>query len=63
MKFCAKCSADIDGTRDGENLCRECEESQIKKAEAQKRRRERESILRDLGLTKVRGALGGVYWE
>ncbi|MGD0768111.1 MAG: hypothetical protein ABSB42_07950 [Tepidisphaeraceae bacterium] len=27
------------------------------------RRRERDQVLRDLGLTKVRGALGGTYWE
>ena len=28
-----------------------------------KQRRERDQILRDLGLKKVRGALGGTYWE
>lgn len=27
------------------------------------RRREREQCLRDLGLTKVKGTLGGTYWE
>jgi hypothetical protein len=26
-------------------------------------RQERESLLKDSGLTKVRGAMGGVYWE
>jgi len=26
-------------------------------------RREKDSIMRDMGLTKVRGALGGTYWE
>lgn len=26
-------------------------------------KRERESIMRSCGLVKVRGALGGVYWE
>lgn len=26
-------------------------------------RRERDAALRSLGLTKVRGALGGTYWE
>jgi len=26
-------------------------------------RRERESILRDMGMVKVRGALGGTHWE
>ena len=28
-----------------------------------KQRRERDQTLRDLGLKKVRGALGGTYWE
>ena len=26
-------------------------------------RRERDGIMRDCGLVKVRGALGGAYWE
>ena len=26
-------------------------------------RRERDQVMRDLGLKRVRGALGGVYWE
>lgn len=26
-------------------------------------RRERDQAMRDLGLTRVRGSLGGVYWE
>jgi len=26
-------------------------------------RRERDEVMRDLGLKRVRGALGGVYWE
>jgi hypothetical protein len=38
-----------------------------KKKEAQKRsyanRKAREQVMRDMGLVKVRGALGGVYWE
>lgn len=27
------------------------------------RRSEREQVMKDLGLVKVRGACGGVYWE
>ena len=34
-----------------------------KKEQRNKNRRERDQALRDLGLKKVRGALGGVYWE
>jgi len=26
-------------------------------------RRERDSVLKDMGLTKVKGNLGGTYWE
>jgi hypothetical protein len=26
-------------------------------------RRERDKVMRDMGLTRVRGGLGGVYWE
>ena len=67
MKFCDTCGIEID-TRDGDNTCRSCEDLQDgrKKATLAKRRaarREREQLLRDCGLVKVRGALGGVYWE
>jgi len=30
---------------------------------ANKIRRERDQVMRDMGLKRVRGALGGVYWE
>ena len=28
-----------------------------------KHRRERDQVMRDMGMVKVRGALGGTYWE
>jgi hypothetical protein len=67
MKFCENCSTEID-TRDGENLCRACEDAEgdkrkLKNRRAKMRRREREAILRSCGLVKVRGAMGGTYWE
>jgi hypothetical protein len=37
--------------------------SYIRKARRYAQRVAREQSLKDLGLTKVRGALGGVYWE
>ena len=38
--------------------------AKLKRDKANKRRRERDQIMRDLGLTKVRGAVSGrVYWE
>ncbi len=66
MKFCEVCGCEI-GTRDGDNRCSSCDEieaaSKAKRAKANKARRERESVLRDCGLVKVRGAMGGTYWE
>lgn len=34
-----------------------------RRARAAAGRRERDAALRGLGLVKVRGALGGIYWE
>jgi DNA-directed RNA polymerase subunit M/transcription elongation factor TFIIS len=67
MKFCNVCGNEI-WTKDGENTCRSCEDLQDmdkKRALAarKRQRREREMLLRDCGLVKVRGAMGGVYWE
>lgn len=70
MKFCNKCGDEID-TRDGDNRCAECEaidsEKKAKRAKlnarARANRKARESVMQDLGLVKVRGAMGGVYWE
>ena len=64
MKFCENCMTEI-GTRDGDNLCAKCDAAVAngKRRKANKQRREREAILRAFGLTKVRGALGGTYWE
>lgn len=67
MKLCENCSAEI-GTRDGDNLCSVCDSAEgDKKILANKRRKinrkARESALRSCGLVKVRGALGGTYWE
>jgi len=66
MKFCEVCGVEID-TRDGENRCSACEDrerdTRVAKAKRGSMRRAREQALRDCGLVKVRGALGGVYWE
>ena len=34
-----------------------------KNALARKRRKERDDVMKSLGLKKVRGAMGGTYWE
>jgi uncharacterized Zn finger protein (UPF0148 family) len=61
MKVCEKCSVGIDG-KDGENLCPDCEAGKKKRENAAKRRRERDDVMRSLGLKKVR-AMGGTYYE
>ena len=64
MKVCQICGDEI-GTRDGDNVCRSCEDetSRKKKAAARRRRRERDEVMRSCGMVKVRGAMGGTYWE
>ena len=64
MKVCERCGLEI-ATRDGDSLCEACDQA---KAEGRRVRRkasrlEREAALRSLGLVKVKGALGGTYWE
>lgn len=39
------------------------EREQIRRFRVARNRRAREDTLRSLGLVKVRGALGGTYWE
>lgn len=39
------------------------ERERERKDRKNKARRERDQAMRDLGLKRVRGALGGVYWE
>jgi len=65
MKFCARCGEEID-TRDGENLCAVCDgmaAEGLKRSRARAMRRARHEALTSLGLTRVRGACGGVYYE
>ena len=64
MKFCEKCGDEIDGTKDGENRCRACDEAETgARKGARAARKERHQALLDCGLVRVRGALGGVYYE
>ncbi len=63
MKVCRFCGNEYDG-KDGENECRSCEDAGAKKrAAARKNRKAREAALRSIGMVKVRGSLGGTYWE
>ena len=64
MKVCERCGKEID-TKDGDNLCQACDmaEASGKRLRRNALRRERDQVMRDCGLVKVRGALGGTYWE
>lgn len=62
MKVCEICGDEI-GAKDGENRCQACEDKELKRSKRNLDRRLREQACRDCGLVKVRGALGGVYWE
>lgn len=65
MKVCERCGIEI-YTRDAENECLECEDAQDTKRrgiKAHASRLAREDALASCGLVKVRGALGGTYWE
>lgn len=60
MKVCSKCGEEI-STRDGENRCEKCERKPVRRT--RKAKQAREEVLKSLGLVKVKGALGGTYWE
>ena len=63
MKVCEVCGEEI-STRDGDNRCQACEDATAsKRRKARQQRKERDQVLRDCGLVKVRGAMGGTYWE
>ncbi len=64
MKVCSRCGAEI-STRDGENLCQDCEckRKKISHKRAAHRRQAMDDVMDSLGLKKVRGAMGGTYYE
>lgn len=65
IKTCDTCGTQIGAGEDRE-LCLWCSRLNPSKSAKERRRRNksiRESVLRDLGMVKVRGALGGTYWE
>jgi hypothetical protein len=67
MKVCQICECEID-TKDGDNKCFTCENQTAIKAKARRkeaatRRKLHREVMESLGLVRVRGALGGVYFE
>jgi hypothetical protein len=67
MRKCKPCPCSINGLCS----CNECTNPpianhckyRIAREKQNKRRKDRDQAMRDLGLIKVRGALGGTYWE
>ena len=63
MKVCAACGIEID-VKDGINHCNQPECKRQRRNKKQRElRRERDDLMASLGLKRVRGALGGVYYE
>jgi uncharacterized Zn finger protein (UPF0148 family) len=62
MKVCDKCHYEFDG-KDGDNTCQDCERRTKRNTRAKARRAEMKDLYASLGMTQVRGALGGVYYE
>jgi hypothetical protein len=52
-----------DKCRYEETPCKVCQKKRIRLDRQNANRQSRDSIMRDCGLVKVRGALGGIYWE
>lgn len=63
-KVCKTCGVEI-YSRDGENKCQECDTAQSveKRQRAKRARSAKDQAMRDIGMVKVRGAMGGTYWE
>jgi hypothetical protein len=61
MKVCITCGKEI-STRDGDNYCgiAGCKSPPKKR---KSNRKAMDDAMRSMGLVKVRGAMGGTYWE
>ena len=63
MKVCNTCGNECNG-RDGDNHCTDCKcGKKTSRKRANDNRKARDSAMQSLGLVRVRGALGGTYWE
>jgi len=63
MKVCRECGVEI-CTKDYDNLCVDCEYGGVRiREERVAQREEFEDVYRLLGLVRVVGHCGGVYWE
>lgn len=65
-KVCERCGEEIGATRDGDNVCAKCDglkRGKLLASVAKRQRLDREEAMRSCGLVKVKGAMGGTYWE
>lgn len=62
MKVCSVCEEEIFGG-DGENICPACEKSRARRKRQREAAKAKRELMKSLGLTRVRGALGGIYYE
>jgi len=60
MKVCSNCGNE-NFAGEGINRCKKCREGKTKNA--RKNRAAIDSLMADMGLVKVKGAKGGIYWE
>ena len=63
MKVCEKCGEPIEGQKDGDNICPDCDKKKVKRDKANAKRRAMNAAMKSIGMTKVRGSMGGTYWE
>lgn len=62
MKVCESCNAEI-FTKDGENKCPNCDAGKKPKKKVRRSRKEMDAIMASCGMVRVRGAMGGTYYE
>ena len=62
MKACEKCGTEI-FTKDGENLCDDCDKKGKRNKKARERRRAMDAAMGSLNMKRVKGAMGGTYYE
>ena len=62
MKVCEVCFEELFDVRDGNNRCQKCKKAASKKKTAE-RRKEMDDLMASCGMSRVRGALGGTYYE
>lgn len=63
MKVCEICMTELFNVRDGNNRCETCKRKPGTKKKAKDRRKEMDDLMASCGMTRVRGAMGGVFYE